>query len=118
MLDDLHRDRVGVRIALELDEQALLDRTGGHAGRIEGLHERQDLLDFFGRDPAAVGDLTHLGPQVPVLVEVADDLVADAADRLVLDGEAELLVEIIGERRDRPHHVLEGQLVPVFLGHQ
>jgi len=89
-----------------------------HAGRSEGLHEGQDLLDVLHGGLAARGDLAHLGPQIAVLVQVADDLVTDAADRRVLDSEAKLLVEVVGERGLRPHHVLEGQLVAVLLGHQ
>ena len=50
-------------------------------GGIEGLHERQHLLDLVHGRLAALGDLAQLGPEVAVLVEVADDLVADAAAR-------------------------------------
>src|SRR2546430_12366485 len=46
-------------------------------------------------------------PEVPVLVEVADDLGADPPGRWILSGEAELLLEMIGERRDRPDEVLD-----------
>ena len=37
-----------------------------------------------------------LGAEIAVLVEVADDLVADAPDQRVLGGEAQLLVEVVG----------------------
>ena len=118
VLHDLHRDRVRVGIALELDQQALLDRASGHAGRVERLHQREDLLDLFHRRLAALGDLGHLRPQVAVLVEIADDLVADAAHQRILGGEAQLLVEVVGERVDGAHDVLERQLLAILLGDQ
>ena len=37
-----------------------------------------------------------LGAEIAVLVEVADDLVADAPDQRVLGREAQLLVEVVG----------------------
>ena len=73
------------------------------------------LLHLGDGHLAAVGDLRELGTEVPILVEVADDLVADAADDVVLGREAQLLVEVVGERRHRAHDVLERQVVAVLL---
>jgi hypothetical protein len=83
-LDDLDRDRIGQRIALQLEQQALLDRSGRHPRRVEALHQLQDLGHLLGGHPAALGDLLELGSQIAVLVEVADDLRADPAHRHVL----------------------------------
>jgi hypothetical protein len=42
-----------------------------------------------------MGDLVDLGAQVPVLVEIPDDLLPDAANDRILGGEAQLLVEVL-----------------------
>jgi len=84
--------------------------------RVEGLHHGHDLADLFHRGLAALGDLLVGGAQVPVLVEVADDLGADAPDERVVAGVAQLLVQVVGQRRHRADHVLERQVLAVLLG--
>src|SRR3989442_10680258 len=41
-LDDLDRDRVGQRVALQLEQEALLDGSRRHAGGVEALHQLED----------------------------------------------------------------------------
>ena len=66
-------------------------------------------------DAAPLGELFELGAQVAVLVEVADDLVPDPPDGGVLGGEAQLLVEMVGQRDLVPDDVLERQVLAIFL---
>jgi hypothetical protein len=103
---------------IELNEQALLDVAGGHAGWVERLHHGQDLLHVLGGRLAALRDLLDLRAQVAVLVEVADDLLADAPHERVVGRIPQLFVEMVGERVDRADHVLERQILAVFLRHQ
>src|SRR5947208_1279526 len=115
-LDDLDRHRVDGWVRPQLEQEALRDRSRANADRVEFLdHLGQDALDLLGRRGAPLGDLLELRAKVPVLVEVADDLGANPPGRRVLGDEAELLLEVVGERRDRAHHVLERDVLPLLL---
>ena len=75
-------------------------------------------LDLVGGRPAPLGDLLELGAEVAVLVEVADDLGADTPDGAVLGREAQLLVEMVGQRDLSSDDVLERQVLAVLLRDQ
>ncbi len=118
LLHDLHRDRVRLRVGGELEQQALLHAARGHPGRIEALDALQRRLHRLRRAAHAARDLPHVGPEVAVLVEVADDGLPDAEQLLVVGAEAELLHQVLGERGVAPPQVLEGQLVALFHRHR
>ena len=117
LLDDLLRDRVHGWIGPQLQEEAFLDVPRAHADRVELLdHLGQDALDLLHGVLAARGDLAELGAQVAVLVDVADDLLADPPGARVLERQPELVLQVVGERRRGPDHVLERQVLAVLLG--
>ena len=116
LLDDLDRHGVGVGLAAELEEEALLGGAGGDARRVEQLDQLEPALHLLGGRAAALGDLGELGPEVAVLVEVADDLRADPAQARVIGREPQLLLEVVAQGGGGADDVLEGQVVVLLLG--
>src|SRR5262245_8588891 len=114
LLHDLYRHRVRLRVGGELQEQALLHATRGDPGRIEGLDTLERGLYRLEARAHPLRDLLQVGPQVAVLVQVADDRLADAQEILVVGAEPELLAEMLGERGVAAPQVLEGQLVALL----
>ena len=84
---------------------------------IEVLHRRQHLLDV-GRLPVAHRrDLVDRGHQVAVVAEVADDRLADLADRVVVRGHRQLPLQVLGERVLGRQRVLDrGQFLDLDRG--
>ena len=105
--DDLLGGRALLAEVAQLQPEALLEVAGGHADRVEPLHHPQRLLDLVGRPLAHRRDLVDRRHQVPVVVEVADDGVADRPRRVVGRLQRELPLEVIGERRRRRQRVLD-----------
>ena len=100
---------VGHTQLAELDEQALGEAAGRHAGRVEVLEAAEHTLHDLDVGPGVgeEGDLLELERQEAVLVEASDD---ERAHLLLLVGEvgeAELPHQMIGEERPLDQHVLE-----------
>src|SRR4029453_2259945 len=114
-LDDLDRDRIRQRVAPKLEQQAFLDGPRRHPGRVEALHELEDLGHLVGGGGAPLGDLLELGAEIAVLVEVADDLGADTPSRDVPRRDSELSLEMVGQRGLGADDVLERQVLAVLL---
>src|SRR5882724_7481936 len=117
LLDDLDGEGVGLGVGCQLEEEAFAHAARGHAGRIESLHQPESALDFLDGGTHAQGDLFHLRPEVAVVVEVADDGLADGHRPRVVGRPAQLLIQVLVEGGARATQVLEGQLLPLLHGH-
>ena len=101
---------------IELQQQAFAQVAGGHADRIERLHRANGLLHFSRLVAAGGHDLFVRGPQIAVLVDVADDELADLFDARRGVAHHELPGEVIGEIGWPGEGVLDRELF-VLLGH-
>ena len=77
--DDLLGRRVLEAEMPQLQHQAFLQVARGDANRIEALHHLQDALDLLDRPRSHRRHLVERGDQVAVVIEVADDRLADLA---------------------------------------
>ena len=77
--DDDVGGRVDVAEMPELQREALLQVARGDADRVEVLEDEQDRLDLRLRPAAHLGELVDRRHQVTVVVQVADDGLADLA---------------------------------------
>ena len=84
---------------------------------VEALDDAQGGLDVLGGHPHPLGDLVHLGAEVAVLVEIADDGLPDGHHPGIGAGQPQLLLEVLGERGGRAPEVLEGQVLALLRGH-
>ena len=111
-------------LVLQLDEEALAEVAGAHAGGLELLDDLEHRLHLFrvGGDARAESEVVHQGfnvaAEVSVVVQAADDEVGHGA--LVL-GEvpvAQLLLEALGEALLDGEGIVLGTLVlaPVIHG--
>ena len=114
--DDLLGRRAFEAEVPELQRQALLQIAGADADRIEALQQAQRALDFFDRPRPHARDLVHRGDQVAVVVEVADDRLADLAHQLVVVGlDGQLPAQMVGQRAARRERVLDRRQLAHFL---
>ncbi len=110
---------------LQLEEQTLLQVPRANADRIKPLNMRKGALDV-GHLPGPKGrDFFERRDQDAVFVDVADDRFADFAQQVVGGLQAELPLQVIGERAARRERVFDwgkftdfngglGAPVPVF----
>ncbi len=115
--DDLVGRRALEAEGAQLQREALLQVAGGHARRVEALHQTQHLLDGIDRPRAHLGDFAHRGDQFPVVVQIADDGRADGAFDLVVRLERKLPLEVVGQRRPGRQGVLDGRQFLDLGGH-
>ena len=111
-------------LVLQLDEEALAEVAGAHAGRFELLDDLEHRLHLFGigGDTRTEGEVVHqrfdIAAEVTVVVQAADDEVGDGALMLGQVPIAQLLLEALGEALlDREGIVLGAfVLAPVVYG--
>ena len=105
--DDPLGRRAGHAEVAQLQQQAFLQVARGDADRIEALDQRQRPLDLLGRPRPHRRELLDGRHQVAVVVEVADDGLADLAHQRVVGLHRELPEQVVGERRPRRERVLD-----------
>ena len=94
----LHR---GIEAVLfpELDREAFAQIARAHAGRIEGLQDREHGLDFGLRRAEPLRDRIEIADEVTGLVDQIDEMPADHAPHRIRDRQRKLLAEVIREGR-------------------
>jgi hypothetical protein len=97
LLDDARGQRLRHLLLNELDPEAFLQSSAPDAGRLERLDEHEDLLDPLGRHSGRLGHFVHGRLEVPVLVDRADEVLAEDDFLFGALGEAELVGEMIPE---------------------
>src|SRR6266542_2159448 len=105
--DNLFRRRAFEAAVANLQPEALLQIARGHAHRIERLHVLQRALDIRDRPLPHRGDLFDRGDKIPVVIEVADDRLANLLELFVVGLEGKLPEEVIGKRGRRRERVLD-----------
>ena len=87
-----------VRIeSLQLQQQTFAQVPRAHSDRIKILHHRQRVFQIVLRVLAVLQQFFIGSGQIPVLVQIADDVVGDFAHRVRADGHAQLPVQMFGE---------------------
>ena len=90
-------DRVSVEVA-QLDQQAFAQIPSSHAGRIEGLDVFENRFDLLHRGAGFGGNLVQRCPQIAIVIQVADDHLADTFLATDQSGEGQLPEEMVLQR--------------------
>ena len=92
-----HRRVEAVALA-ELNGQAFGEIARPNSGRLEALHDGEHALDIGDRCAKPLGDPFEIGADIARLVDLVDQREADQAVARVVDGQSELVGEMVGER--------------------
>ena len=98
MIDQTDHAGVETVALLELDGEAFGKIAGADARRVEGLHQGQRALDQIERRIEALGDIGKVGAQIAGFVDLVDEHAADQPHGGIGGGQAELVLEVIGQR--------------------
>src|SRR5882672_7516180 len=91
----------------ELEQQAFLQVAGGHANRVEALNQLQRLLDRLDRPRAHRRELFDRRDEHPVVIEIADDGLADLTRQRLVGLHRELPEQVVRQRCRRRERVLD-----------
>ena len=105
--DDLLGRRPAHAQMPQLQQEALLEVARRDADRIEALDQLERPLDVFQRPRPHCRQLFHRRHELPVVVEVADDRLADLAHHGVVGLHRELPEEVVRERGRGRERVLD-----------
>ena len=97
--DDLLGRRAAHAEVPQLQQQALLQVARGDANRIEALNQLQRLLDPLDRPGPHGRELLDGRHELAVVIEVADDGLADLADLRIVGLHRQLPQQMVRERR-------------------
>ena len=99
VLEKAADDGIVAVLLFQLQSQALRQRAGEHAGRIERLQRGEDLLDHLQRRPELFGDGSEIGArQVARVIDHVDEVLADQALDRILQHERHLRAQVLAER--------------------
>ena len=113
VLDDAQDQRVADLEDPDLDQQALAEVPRRDARRVELLDLRQGATDQLLFEPGLAGHVLDRGLQVPVVVEVAEDPAARAHLGLVERRDADLPLQVLGQRVPTREGLVDGGPVVV-----
>ena len=101
---------------LELDREAFGEVACADAGRLEGLDQAERSFDLRRRDLEAGRDLRQVLGEISGLVEIVDQVLADAAKPGIGSGEIELCLQMVGKARRLGEHRLHFRLELAVAG--
>ena len=99
MLDQRAHGRIVAVAFLQLDREAFGEIARAHAGRIEGLQNREHELDIAAPGTEFVGNAVEIAGEVTRLVHHIDQILADHAAGRIGNRQRHLLGKMIGQRR-------------------
>ena len=107
VVDHAPGQRLLLAAGFQLQQQALAQVARADAGRLQGLHQPQHVLDLHQRPSDRFGDVLHRRREPAAIVDRADDELGDAHVRGRQVQEVQLLQQAFRERRARGRHLLQ-----------